>query len=73
MIRFLINLYVVVIIIDAILSFIPQIRLHPAVITLRRVADVSLRPVRRYLPTDMPFDLAPIVVIFILNLIKVLW
>ena len=73
MIRLLIDIYVVVVILDAILSYLPQFKHHPAVITIKRIADVSLKPVRRYLPQDLPFDLAPVVVVMLLNLIKVLW
>jgi len=73
MIRLLIDIYVVVVILDAILSYLPQLKHHPAVITIKRIADVSLKPVRRYLPKDLPFDLAPVVVVMLLNLIKVLW
>lgn len=73
MIRFLLDLYVYVIIIDAILSFFPDLRRHQAVIYLRRAADFTCAPVRRLLPRDLPLDFSPIVVILAIYLLKALW
>lgn len=73
MIRFLLNLYIFVLIADAIVSFFPQLRFHQAVAYLRKAADVTCKPVRRLLPPDLPFDFSPLVVILAIQLIKALW
>jgi YggT family protein len=73
MIRFILNLYIFVLIIDAILSFFPQMRNQQFVVYLRQAADVTCRPIRKLLPPDLPFDFSPIVVILAIQLIKALW
>jgi len=73
MIRFFLNLYIIVLIVDAILSFFPQLRHQQAVIYLRQAADFSCKPIRKLLPPDLPFDFSPIVVILAIQLIKALW
>lgn len=73
MIRLLIDIYILVIIVDAILSFFPQLRFNQIVLTLRKLADFTQKPIRKYLPADVPFDPSPLIVILLLNLIKALW
>lgn len=73
MIRFIIDLYIFCIIVDSVLSFFPQVRGVAAVQYLRKICDVTQRPIRKYLPNDLPFDLSPVIVIFLLLLIKALW
>jgi YggT family protein len=73
MIRFLIDIYILLIIVDAILSFFPQLSTHPIILQLRRVTGFTLKPIRKYLPPDLPIDPSPIVAILLLNLLKALW
>lgn len=73
MIRFLINIYIFIIIADAILSYLPQFRDQEAVKFIKKLADYSLEPVRKLLPKDIPIDASPIIVILGFNLIKLLW
>lgn len=73
MIRFLIRLYVYLIIIDAVLSFFPSVKHYNWARAIKKAADYTLNPVRRILPKDLPFDLSPLVVIFLLNLLMLLW
>ncbi|MBF0208432.1 MAG: YggT family protein [Oligoflexia bacterium] len=73
MIRFLINIYVLVIITDAVLSYLPQFRHHQWVQFIKKLADYSLDPIRKLLPRDTPFDISPLIVIVILQLIIALW
>lgn len=73
MIRVLIDLYIFLLIVDIILSYLPQYRHQPIVANIRRAADFTCAPVRRWLPKDLPFDFSPLVVIAILKLLEVLW
>jgi len=73
MIRLVLNLYVYILIADAILSYFPNIRHQEWVRFIKRLADFTLNPIRRYLPQDLPFDVSPIIVIILLQLLKLLW
>ncbi len=77
MIRALIDLYILLLIVDVILSYLPQFKSHIVVVNIRKAANFTLAPVRKYLPQDLPFDISPIVVILLLKLAEglfsVLW
>lgn len=73
MIRFLINIYIIVIIIDSVLSYFPHYRNHSWAQMIKRAADVTLNPIRRALPSDLPLDISPLVVIILLQIIVALW
>ncbi|MAF77550.1 MAG: hypothetical protein CME63_03565 [Halobacteriovoraceae bacterium] len=73
MIRSLINLYVLVLIIDVILSYLPQYRHQPWAQFIKKAADFTCKPIRQIMPPDLPFDFSPMIVIMGLQLIKVLW
>ena len=73
MIRALIQLYILLLVINAIISYVPSLRKHDWVAQLNKVCEYSCRHVRPYLPKDLPFDLSPLIVIVFLNLIMVLW
>ena len=73
MIRFVINLYIYVIIADVIISFIPQYAHEPWARFINKLANYTLDPVRKILPRDLPFDFSPIIVIIVLQLIPTLW
>lgn len=73
MVRFIIRIYILLIIIDAVLSYFPQVRNHEVVKFIRKCANYTLNPVRKYLPNDLPFDASALVVIILLNLLMVLW
>ncbi|MBF0315876.1 MAG: YggT family protein [Oligoflexia bacterium] len=77
MIHFLLNFYILIIIADVILSFLPQFRHYQVVQFVRKAADLSLAPIRKFLrnilPHDIPFDISPLIVIILLQLIMALW
>lgn len=73
MIRFLLNLYIFIIIIDSILSFMPQYKNHEYVKFVKSLANYSLNPIRKILPRDLPFDFSPLVVIILIRMIIVLF
>ena len=73
MIRLLIYIYIGIIVVDALLSYFPQYRNHPWALLVKQAADVTLKPVRKLLPPDMPVDLSPVIVILALNILMALW
>lgn len=73
MIRVLIDFYKFLLIVDIILSYLPQYRHQPIVANIRRAADFTCAPVRRWLPKDLPFDFSPLIVIGVLIIVELLW
>lgn len=73
MIRFFINIYIWVIILDSLLSYFPQYKNQQWAKFVKQAADFTLKPVRKILPADLPMDVSPLVVIIILNLLPLLW
>ena len=73
MIRFLIRLYIYIIIIDAVLSYFPSVRYYNWVKLIKKVSNYVLNPIRRVLPNDLPFDISPIIAILALNMLMLLW
>lgn len=73
MIRFIIKIYIFVLIADMVLSYFPQLRHNVVVQYIRKAADFTEAPVRKLLPNDLPFDFSPLVVILLLNLFMALW
>ncbi len=71
MVRALIDIFVLLIVVDAVLSFVPnpEIRRHPVVAQLRRLCDIPQRPIRQLLPPNIPFDPSPIIVILLLRML----
>ena len=74
MIRVLIDLYILVLIVDVIISYLPQYKHHPFAIKIKQVADLSCNPIRRILPPhQIPFDISPIIVIAGLKVFEAIW
>lgn len=55
------------------MSYLPQYRSQKWAQMVKQLADYTLKPIRKILPPDLPFDFSPLIIIFLLNLIKVLW
>ena len=72
-IRFLLNIYILLLIVDAILSYMPQLKSNDYVKKLRMITDFSCEPVRKLLPSDLPFDVSPLVIIVSIKIIELLW
>ena len=73
MIRALLDFYILILIVDAILSYVPSMRRQIWAQKIKKVADFTCAPIRRYLPPDLPFDVSPLVVIVLIKLIQALW
>jgi len=68
-IRQLLNLYILIIIADVILSYIPDLHHHKWVKTIRKIADVAQKPIREALPENLPLDPTPMITIFLINML----
>lgn len=73
MIRILIDVYIFLIIADAIISYLPQIHHYQFVKMLKVATEFSQAPIRKHLPQGLPIDASPIVVIMILKIFAALW
>jgi YggT family protein len=68
--RLIIEGYLIVILADVVLSYFPQFNRTEWRLQIKKLADVTCRPVRRYLPEDLPFDLSPLVVMILLQVLS---
>ncbi len=77
MIRFIIDLYILIVVVDAVLSFLPQLRHERWVLLVKQVAGYSTNPIRRilhrFMPNALPFDISPLIVILGLKLFVALF
>lgn len=72
-IRTLLQFYIYVLIIDAILSYFPDLQRHKWRKQIKWAADLSCDPIRKNLPNHLPIDISPILVIFLIELLFFLW
>ena len=72
MLHALINIFILMVLVDAVVSFVPNpdVQRHPVVIQLRKIVDIPQRPIRQLLPPNIPFDPSPIVIILLLRMIE---
>ena len=65
----LINVWTLVILVSAVVSWIPNLDpYHPLIVAIRRIADVLCDPIRRLVPMDsLGIDLSPILAILLLQ------
>jgi YggT family protein len=72
MLHALINIFILMVLADAVISFVPNpnVQRHPVVIQLRKIVDVPQRPIRQLLPPNFPFDPSPIVIILLLRMVE---
>jgi YggT family protein len=64
----IINLWTFVIIVSAVLSWLPIDPYHPAATVVRRIADLLCDPIRKIVPMhSLGFDLSPLFAILLLQ------
>ena len=74
LIRTLLNLYILLLIFDSILSYFPKVQNEEWRKKIKQSADYSLDPVRKKIPAHhLPIDISPIIVILIIQIVKFLW
>uniref|UniRef100_A0A7C2VCE1 YggT family protein n=1 Tax=Hydrogenobacter sp. TaxID=2152829 RepID=A0A7C2VCE1_9AQUI len=66
----LINLLIVLVFLHAVGSWIPQVRESKFYVSLDRFISLLLDPIRRVIPPVSGLDFSPLVLLFILYLIK---
>lgn len=66
MIRLVIRFYTILLMLDAILSFFPEMNRKPWRLKLKKICDYTCDPIRRVLPQGLPFDFSPMIAIFLL-------
>jgi len=70
MIRFVIEAYIFVIIADVVLSYLPQFSGAEWRRQIKKAADLTCKPIREFMPQDLPFDLSPLVVMILLQMVS---
>tara|TARA_Y100000996_G_scaffold326556_1_gene262616 strand:- start:510 stop:737 length:228 start_codon:yes stop_codon:yes gene_type:complete len=73
MIRFIIEAYIFVIIADVVLSYLPQFNGAEWRQQIKKAADLTCKPIREFMPQDLPFDLSPLVVMILLQMVSSLF
>lgn len=72
MLHALINIFILMVLVDAVISFVPNpnVQRHPVVMQLRKIVDVPQRPIRQLLPPNIPFDPSPLIIILFLRIVE---
>lgn len=76
LIVFVINLLVFIIIIDAVLSFLPEMRTKKFALLIEKISDLFTNPIRKLIPVNkLGLDIAPLLAILILKIVQgvLLW
>lgn len=77
MIRLIIKFYIVLLLIDAILSFFPEANRFSWRHKLKKICDYTCAPVRKLLPQGLPIDFSPMIVIaslyLFIEIFSMLW
>lgn len=68
MIHWILQLFIYLIIIDIILSYIPQAREQEWARKLHQIVDYPQKPIREMLP-EMPIDVSPMIVIILIQIL----
>jgi YggT family protein len=69
MIHAILQLYIYVILLDVILSWIPQARGQKWAQYVHQAAEVTCKPIRELFPRDIPMDPSPMIVIILIQLL----
>jgi YggT family protein len=72
-IRSFLAMYMIALIVDAVMSFFPDLNKHQWRLYLRKACDYSCGPIRKKLPPNLPVDISPFIVILLIELFKLLW
>ncbi len=64
---------IVMVAVDVLFSYVPQLQTHLLIQRYRRLIAFGLNPIRRFLPSDVPFDISPFLLIILLVFIDKMW
>ena len=62
-----------VILADVVLSYLPQFNNTEWRLFIKKLADYTCKPIRGFMPQDMPFDLSPLVAMVLLQMVSSLF
>lgn len=69
MIHAILQIFIYILIIDVLLSYVPQLRSQKWAETLHKIADVPQKPIRDLLPNDLPLDPTPMILIILIQML----
>ena len=69
----LVKILILMVIVDAIFSYLPKLQEKEWVKRYRKFMAYGLDPIRRFLPSDVPFDISPALLIVLLVVVDKLW
>lgn len=73
-IRTLLNFYMILLLVDGILSYVPRLNQEKWRLKIRELANLTCEPVRKKLPIiPLPIDMSPLIVIMLIEIFKFLW
>ena len=67
---FVINLYIVILFADVILSYMPQFQRASWRIWIKKASDLTCSPIRKFLPKNTGLDFSPMIVLFSLKFLE---
>ncbi len=70
MIDAILHLFTLIIFFDVIMSYMPDLQKHEWARSLHKIADAPQKPIREMLPQNLPIDLSPMIVIFIIQILR---
>ncbi len=70
LLSFLIKLYIIVVIIYTLMSWVPQLRASSFYYNLSKVVEPLLEQIRKVVPPVYGLDFSPVILIFILEIIN---
>ncbi|MDC0254607.1 YggT family protein [Bacteriovoracales bacterium] len=73
LVRLIVEAYIMVILADVVLSYLPQFNNAEWRVFIKKLADYTCKPIRSFMPQDMPFDLSPLVVMVLLQMVSSLF
>ncbi len=70
MIDAILHIFTLIIFFDVIMSYMPDLQKHEWARSLHKIADAPQKPIREMLPQNLPIDLSPMIVIFIIQILR---
>ncbi|MCK5074478.1 MAG: YggT family protein [Bacteriovoracaceae bacterium] len=78
MLRHFLDIYLLIVFIDAIVSYFPEYRNSMWAQKIKMIADFTLNPIRKFIvrkffSPDLQFDVSPVILFVIVFFIRILW
>jgi YggT family protein len=69
MIHLILQLFIYILIVDVLLSYVPQMRTQKWAEILHKIADTPQKPIRELLPKNLPLDPTPMILIILIQML----